>query len=106
MRPDDAPAWFDDPWHAQLFGLTVALAEAGRFSWPEWTAALGAAIARAGATRPTTGGTDYFAAWLDALEDLLARKGLASAEEAEAMRAAWESAYLTTPHGEPVRLPG
>ena len=34
IRPD---VMFEQPWHAQLFATTVALNEAGRFSWVEWT---------------------------------------------------------------------
>jgi nitrile hydratase accessory protein len=82
----------------------VALSEAGHFSWPAWTEAFGATLKRHGAARPLDGGADYFAAWLETLEALLDRGGLAGREEAERMRARWERAYLTTPHGAPVRL--
>ena len=95
---------FDEPWHAQLFALTVALSEAGHFTWPVWTEALGAALARRGADRALDGGEDYYAAWLEALEDLLARTGLVAPAALLEMRQAWERAYLTTPHGRPVRL--
>ncbi len=29
---------FAEPWHAQVFAVTVALNEAGRFAWSEWAA--------------------------------------------------------------------
>lgn len=96
---------FDEPWHAQVFALTVALSEAGRFSWPEWTAAFGATLARHGLARELDGGADYYAAWLETLERLLASLGLAEPVQVEALRDAWEAAYLATPHGKPVRLP-
>ena len=95
---------FDEPWHAQVFALTVALSEAGRFSWAEWTETLGAALARLGKSRELDGGDDYFAAWLEALEGLLARLGDAEPDRVEDLRDAWEAAYLATPHGKPVRL--
>ncbi|WP_127903027.1 nitrile hydratase accessory protein [Solirhodobacter olei] len=95
---------FDEPWHAQLFALTVALSEAGRFSWPDWTEAFGATLARHGLSRELDGGADYYAAWLEALEGLLARLDLAEPGKVEALRNAWEAAYLSTPHGKPVHL--
>ncbi len=100
----DSPRQFDDPWQAQLFALTVALSDAGHFGWPDWTNAFGATLKRHGASRPLNGGADYFNAWLETLETLMEAKGMAAADELAAMKAAWETAYLTTPHGHPVRL--
>lgn len=99
-----APQQFDDPWQAQLFALTVALSEAGHFSWPDWTAAFGTILRRHGADRALDGRTDYYAAWLETLEHLLDETGLASSAEAARVRHHWEHAYLATPHGQPVRL--
>ncbi len=106
MTPPADPPRFDEPWHAQLFALTVALSEAGHFTWPDWTEALGASLARHRRGGPLDGGDDYFAAWLDALEGLLDGQDLVAAEEAGRVRELWRQAYLDTPHGEPVRLPG
>lgn len=99
-----SPARFDEPWQAQLFALTVALNEAGHFAWPEWTTAFGATLARRGAARPQDGSADYYAAWLETLEAFLDARGDAPAAEAARVKAAWEAAYLSTPHGHPVRL--
>lgn len=98
------PTRFDEPWQAQLFALTVALNEAGHFSWPDWAQAFGATLKRHGAARALDGGADYYAAWLETLEALLDARGFAGRDEAETVRAAWEAAYLATPHGAPVRL--
>lgn len=95
---------FDEPWHAQVFALTVALSEGGRFTWSEWTEAFGETLARHGLTRELDGGEDYYGAWLETLEGLMARLGLAEPERVNATRDAWEAAYLATPHGQPVRL--
>jgi nitrile hydratase accessory protein len=98
---------FEAPWHAQLFAVTVALRDAGVIDWPDWTARLGATLARHGtdaAGRALDGGDDYFTAWLETLETLLVETGTAPAEEQARLRAAWEAAYLATPHGAPVRL--
>ena len=101
MRPEPA---FEAPWHAQLFALTVHLNEAGLFAWPDWATRFGAALKQHGLDRDLNGGDDYFAAWLETLEVLLKEQGVAEAQALKDMRAAWEAAYLRTPHGEPVRL--
>lgn len=96
--PEDAPA-FDEPWQAQLFALTVALHEAGRFAWPEWADAFGARL-RHGASD----GSDYFDIWLATLEGLLVARGDAGPEELAALAAAWQRAAQATPHGRPILL--
>lgn len=96
---------FTQPWHAQVFALTVSLNERGRFDWPEWTARFSATLAAHGLERQLDGGDDYFNAWLDTLETLLADLGAAAPAEVEQLRDAWEAAYLSTPHGDPVHLP-
>jgi nitrile hydratase accessory protein len=98
------PPVFAAPWHAQIFALTVHLNETGRLAWPDWAARFGAVLAAHGMDRELDGGDDYFNAWLEALESFLQEQGLASGAEVDAMRAAWEVAYLTTPHGAPVQL--
>lgn len=101
QRPEPA---FLEPWHAELFALTVHLNEAGHFTWPDWAARFGATLARHGADRDLDGGDDYFTAWLETLESLLIAQRLASPAQIETLRRAWETAYLTTPHGAPVRI--
>jgi nitrile hydratase accessory protein len=102
-RPEPA---FAAPWHAQVFALTVHLNEAGHFAWTEWAARFGATLKRHGLARDLDGGDDYFAAWLETLEGMLADKGLAEAVAVARTRTAWERAYLATPHGKPVLLNG
>lgn len=100
-RPEPA---FEAPWHAQVFALTVHLNEAGHIGWPDWTERFGATLKRHGLARSLDGGEDYFNAWLETLEAFLREKGLAEAGAMRDMRAAWEAAYLSTPHGAPVTL--
>lgn len=97
---------FEAPWHAQLFALTVHLNAAGVLAWPDWTERFGATLAAHGLDRDLDGGDDYFTAWLETLEALLADQGVAGQQALAEMKAAWEAAYLATPHGSPVRLPG
>ncbi|MGR3758592.1 nitrile hydratase accessory protein [Roseobacteraceae bacterium NS-SX3] len=96
---------FAEPWHAQVFALTVHLNEAGRFTWAEWVARFSDTLKRHGLSRELDGGEDYFNAWLETLEAFLDETGAAPRGEASEMRARWEAAYLGTPHGAPVRLP-
>ena len=95
---------FSEPWHAQLFALTVALSQKGHFSWEDWTQSFGAALARHGAKGPLDGGNDYYLAWLDSFEAILGRIDLADDHEISALTSAWRTAYLSTPHGHPVKL--
>lgn len=98
------PPGFDAPWQAQLFALTVALADAGHFSWGDWTQAFGATLERLGAVDAPDGSADYHAAWLETLESLLDQSGLAPRAETRLIKAGWTAAYLKTPHGQPVKL--
>ncbi len=99
MTISNAPeAPFAEPWQAQAFALTVELHRQGAFTWPQWSAALGARIAAAD-------GGDYYEHWLAALETILAAKGLVDTEALAALKADWEGAYRDTPHGRPVTLP-
>ncbi|MGV6847065.1 MAG: nitrile hydratase accessory protein [Marinibacterium sp.] len=101
-RPPDPV--FGEPWHAQVFALTVHLCDRGLFTWPDWTQRFGATLGAHGLSRDLDGGDDYFAAWLETLESLLVDMEAAPAAEVAALTSAWRSAYLATPHGKPVRL--
>ena len=95
---------FAAPWQAQAFALALALHERGCFTWPEWAAALTAAIQRAQAAGDADTGSTFYEHWLNALEALVIAKGLADAERLRALGHAWEGAAVRTPHGEPIAL--
>ena len=95
---------FDEPWHAQLFALTVRLGEAGCFSWKEWTELFGAELELSKRGGKIDRSETYYRAWLRALEKLLVRLDCLSQDELDRVRARWERAYLSTPHGQPVKL--
>ena len=80
------------------------LSEAGYFDWVTWVSRFSATLKAHGLNRELDGGDDYFNAWLETLEGVLADLGQVSPAQVERMRAAWEAAYLGTPHGDPVRL--
>ena len=99
----DGPV-FREPWEAQAFAMALALHARGLFTWPEWAATLGAEIKRAQAAGdPDTGGT-YYRHWLNALERLVAEKGITDASTLARYHDAWDHAADRTPHGTPIEL--
>ncbi|WP_202863071.1 nitrile hydratase accessory protein [Ornithinimicrobium murale] len=90
---------FAAPWQAQVFAMTVALHERGVLTWPEWAAALGRRVADG-----APDGSDYYACWADALQDVLAERGIASTGDVERTTQAWHDAAARTPHGHPISL--
>jgi nitrile hydratase accessory protein len=89
--PESSARAFSEPWQAQLFAITVAMNEAGHFSWPDWAGYLSGSIRRAQAEGDPDLGDTFWLHWLDALECLLRERGLASplqlAGRREALRA-------------------
>ena len=99
----DGPV-FREPWEAQAFALALALHERGVFTWPEFAAALAAAITAAQVAGDADLGDTYYAHWLAALESLVAAKCAASRDELAQYRHAWLQAAARTPHGQPIDL--
>jgi nitrile hydratase accessory protein len=99
----DGPV-FHAPWEAHAFAMALTLHQRGVFTWSEWAAALAEEIARAQhAGDPDTGET-YYLHWLTTLENLVAAKGVTSAEALHRYRDAWDRAADRTPHGQPIEL--
>ena len=85
---------FEAPWESRLFGLTMALVEAGRLDWEAFRERLIAAVAAW--ERRATGGAerfsataprepwDYWQRWREALEAALAAEDLVSRPEIDA----------------------
>lgn len=95
MKTPDAP--FEEPWQAQLFAMTVALNEAGHFTWPEWAATFGPLVQNIPAEA-------YWQVWSEALIIVLDQRGMAQPSEIRALTARWQSAARNTPHGQPIEL--
>jgi nitrile hydratase accessory protein len=104
MSRDAEGPVFREPWEAQAFAMTLALHEAGLFTWKEWTEALADEIRRARAGGDPDTGENYYRHWLAALEGLVARKGLTTPETLMRYRDAWSRACERTPHGQPIEL--
>ncbi len=99
----DGPV-FKEPWEAQAFGLVLALHQHGLFEWSEWAEYLAKAITRAQKAGDADLGDSYYQHWLAALEALANDKGFIAGDELDSRKSRWESAYLNTPHGQPISL--
>jgi nitrile hydratase accessory protein len=75
---------FDAPWESRLFGVTLALVEAGRFEWSEFQQRLIAAVGHWEADHPDGEGYRYYERWAEALESLLDDLGIVAAETTDA----------------------
>ena len=95
---------FREPWEAQAFAMALALHQRGVFTWPEWAATLSAEIKRAQAAGDPDTGETYYRHWLNALERIVAAKGLADVTMLARYRHAWHHAADRTPHGMPIEL--
>jgi nitrile hydratase accessory protein len=95
---------FREPWEAQAFAMALALHQRGVFTWPEWAATLAEEIKRAQAAGDPDTGETYYRHWLNALERIVATKGVATSETLHRYRDAWDHAADRTPHGAPIEL--
>jgi nitrile hydratase accessory protein len=102
-RDDEGPV-FREPWEAQAFAMALALHQRGLFTWPEWAATLANEIRRAQAAGDPDTGETYYRHWLNALERMVADKGLATSDALHRYRDAWDRAADRTPHGAPIEL--
>jgi|SRR5438874_10552942 len=95
---------FREPWEAQAFAMALALYDRGVFTWPEWAATLAEEIKRAQAAGDPDTGETYYHHWLNALERIVATKGVTDAQTLARFRDAWDRAAERTPHGAPIAL--
>jgi nitrile hydratase accessory protein len=95
---------FREPWEAQAFAMALALHERGVFTWPQWAATLAEEIKRAQAAGDPDTGETYYHHWLNALERLVAEKGVTDAATLARYQHAWDHAADRTPHGQPIEL--
>jgi nitrile hydratase accessory protein len=100
---DDGPV-FREPWEAQAFAMALALHERGLFTWTEWAATIAEEIKRAQAAGDPDTGETYYQHWLNALERLVAEKGVTDRNTLARYREAWDHAADRTAHGKPIEL--
>ena len=102
-QDDDGPV-FREPWEAQAFAMTLRLYQQGLFTWPEWAEFLATEIKRAQEDGDPDKGNTYYHHWLNALESLVNKKGVADTETLARYQRAWRHAADRTQHGDPIEL--
>ena len=96
---------FQNPWHSQLFAITVQLSEKGNFSWKEFVEVFGESLKKQRSlSKKLDGSNDYFSCWLNALEEILIIKKISNQKTLMILKEDWTQAYLSTPHGKPVNI--
>jgi nitrile hydratase accessory protein len=75
---------FEAPWQSRLFGLTMALCQAGTFEWEEFRRLLIEEIGTFDASGAPSESYSYYAHWQRAFERLLASKGVCAPAELDA----------------------
>ena len=101
----DGEPVFAEAWQAQVLAIADTLVQQGLFSAGAWSEALGAALREAEAGGAEDNQETYYRAALAALEGLIAEHSDIDRQAMLGKREAWEQAYLSTPHGQPVELP-
>ena len=100
---DGEPA-FAEAWQAQALAIADTLVSTGMFSAGAWSDALGEALRQAEISGATDDQDTYYSCVLSALEELVARNSVVDQSAMAVKRKDWEEAYLSTPHGQPVKL--
>ena len=101
---DEQQPVFAEPWEAHAFAIAVKLSEKGLFKWSEWTNSLAKEIKEAKEQGNPDFGNTYYKFWLSALENILLEKNIVKKSDLKSMMEQWRRAYLSTPHGIPVKL--
>ena len=107
LRPlasSDGDPVFDEPWQAQALAMADSLVQNEMFGADAWSDALGQALKIAAASGNADTQDTYYACVLLALEKLVANHSVIDQKAMIGKRKNWEEAYLSTPHGQPVRL--
>lgn len=73
---DNGELVFEEPWQGRALGMAVVALDRLGVPWAEFQRHLASAIATRPASEDETPATAYYAAWLDALERLLAERDL------------------------------
>jgi nitrile hydratase accessory protein len=73
---DNGKLVFEEPWQGRALGMGVAVLDHTGASWAEFRRHLVAAIRRRPEHPGESAATAYYAAWLDAVEALLAERNL------------------------------
>jgi nitrile hydratase accessory protein len=72
---DNGELVFEEPWQGRALGMAVVALDRLGVPWADFRQHLAAAIAARPPDEDESAATAYYAAWLDALESLLAERG-------------------------------
>lgn len=100
---DEGPA-FSEPWQAEAFALTMQLSRMGHFTWADWVSAFSAEIEASPQTADEDINTAYYRQWAQALEKIVAARGLMSNDEVADYQEHWRRSYFHTEHGKPIEF--
>ena len=101
---DEQQPVFAEPWEAHAFAIAVKLSEKGLFKRSEWTDVLAEEIKKAKDQGQPDFGNTYYQFWLSALETILLEKNILKKSDLNSKIEQWRHTYLSTPHGNPVKL--
>jgi nitrile hydratase accessory protein len=73
---DNGELVFEEPWQGRALGMAVVALDRLGLRWPDFRRHLVSAIATRPVSQDESRATAYYSAWLDALETLLAERGL------------------------------
>ena len=73
---DNGELVFEEPWQGRALGMAVVALDRLGVRWEDFQRHLASAIATRPGWRGESPASAYYAAWLDALERLLAERGL------------------------------
>ena len=73
---DNGELVFEEPWQGRALGMAVVVLDRLDVPWADFRRHLASAIAVHPAAKDESPATAYYAAWLDALERLLAERGV------------------------------
>lgn len=104
LKTRDGEPAFAEPWHAQALAMADLLVRSGQISAARWAETLGSEIKALEISGAADETETFFRAVLSALERLLSTDGRITPSELDKREHAWEHAYLSTPHGQPVKL--
>jgi hypothetical protein len=102
-RMDGEPV-FDEAWQAQLLAMVDQMIVNSVFSNALWSDTLGQNLKAAESRGEADDIDTYYAAVLSSFETLLTQSSDVSKDTITDKQQAWERAYLSTPHGQPVVL--
>jgi nitrile hydratase accessory protein len=100
----DGEPVFAEPWQAQALALADTLVQTGLFSASQWSEALGERLREAASEGAADDQQTYYACVLETLERLITAHSDIDTAAVSVVRTAWEQAYRSTPHGQPVTL--